>query len=90
VNSNKELILNYKGKLITDPQTLAETFNNYFTKVVEESVSKVIKHDCNQVNNETSLENFVQGPYKLVNLMPITGKEMNEIKKYEMEELLWL
>jgi hypothetical protein len=22
--------------------------------------------------------------------MPITGKEMNEIKKYEMEELLWL
>jgi hypothetical protein len=28
VNSNEELVLNYKGKLINDPQTLAETFNN--------------------------------------------------------------
>jgi hypothetical protein len=81
VNSNKELILNYKGKLINDLQTLAETFNNYFTKVVEESVSKVIKHDYNQANNETSLENLVHGPYKPVNLMPVTEKEINEIKK---------
>jgi hypothetical protein len=80
VNSN-ELILNYKGKLRNDPQTLAETFNNYFTKVVEESVSKVIKHDYNQANNETSLENLVHGSYKPVNLMPVTGKEINEIKK---------
>jgi hypothetical protein len=28
VDSNEELILNYKWKLINDPQTLAETFNN--------------------------------------------------------------
>jgi phosphoenolpyruvate-protein kinase (PTS system EI component) len=91
VNSNEELIFNYKRKLINDPQTLAETFTNYFTKVLEESVSKVIKHDCNQVNNEISLENLVHGPYKPVNLMPVTGKEINEIKKeYEIEELLWL
>jgi glucose-6-phosphate isomerase len=76
----RERLLNYKGKLINDLQTVAETFNNYFTEVVEESVSKVIKHDYNQVNNETSLENLVHGPYKLVNLMPVTGKEMNEIK----------
>jgi hypothetical protein len=59
VNSNEELTLNYKGKLINDSQTLAEAFNSYFTKVVEESVSKVIKRYYNQANNETSLKNLV-------------------------------
>jgi hypothetical protein len=81
IPSHPLLILNYKGKLINDLQTLAETFNNYFTKVVEESVSKVIKHDYNKVSNETNLENLVHGLYKSVNLMPIIGKEINEIKK---------
>jgi len=43
-------MLNIKGKLITNPQILADTFNGYFCNIVEESVTKIIKQDNNDFN----------------------------------------
>jgi len=49
-NSSEEPMLNIKGKFITNPQILAHTFNDYFSNIVEESVTKIIKEDNNDFN----------------------------------------
>jgi hypothetical protein len=49
-------MLNLEGKLIKDPQTLADTFSRYFSQVVEESVNNAMKLDHNQINKKTSME----------------------------------
>jgi GMP synthase PP-ATPase subunit len=67
VDSNEEFIL--QRELISDPQILAESFNNYFIKVVEESVSNVTKHYYNQVNNGINFDYLVKEPTEPVHLM---------------------
>ena len=46
-NSSEEPVLNIKGKLVTNPQILADTFSDYFSNIVEESAMKIIKQDNN-------------------------------------------
>jgi hypothetical protein len=41
-------VLNIEGELTKNPQILADTFNNYLSKVVDESVINKIKQDHNQ------------------------------------------
>jgi len=44
-------MLNIEGKLFKNPQIIAENFNDYFSNIVEKSVTKVIKQDNNDLSN---------------------------------------
>ena len=77
-------MLNVEGKLIKNPQILADTFNSYFSKTVEESVNNVIKQDLKQTNKITCLEYLVRQfsqPFLPINPKPVTEKEIFEINK---------
>jgi hypothetical protein len=52
-------MLNIDGKLIKNPQILAETFNNYISNIVEESVIKIIKQDSNNLNKHSYMQSLV-------------------------------
>jgi hypothetical protein len=82
-NSKEELMLNLEGKLIKDPQILADTFSRYFSIVVEKSVNIATKLDHNQINKKASMEylmsNFSQ-PFLPINPKPITVKEIKSLK----------
>jgi hypothetical protein len=83
-NSSEEPMLNIKGKLINNPQTLAETFNNYFSNIVEESVIKIIKHGNNDLSNHSYMQclvNAFQQPFSPIHLKAINEKELYEINK---------
>ena len=49
-------MLNIEGKLIKNSQIFAETFNNYFSNIVEESATKIIKQD----NNDLTKHSYMQ------------------------------
>jgi hypothetical protein len=78
-------MLNIEGILIKNPQILADTFNNYFSKVVNESVINITKQDRNQISQHSYLEYLVHEshqPFLPVNLkQPVTEKEIYEINK---------
>jgi hypothetical protein len=83
-NKNEELMLNTKGKLIKNAQSIADTFNNYFSTVVEESVIKVIKQDNNDPSQNSYMQYLVNGlqqPFSPIHLKSVTEKEINEINK---------
>jgi hypothetical protein len=82
-NSKEEIMLNIEGKQIQNPQILADTFNNYFSKVVDESVINIIKQDCNQINQHSHMEYLVyafQQPFLPISFKSVTEKEIYEIK----------
>ena len=58
-NSGEEPMLNIEGKLIKNPQIFAETFNNYFSNIVEESVIKIIKQDNNALSKHSYMQHLV-------------------------------
>jgi hypothetical protein len=82
-NSKEELMLNLEGKLVKNPQTLADIFSRYFSKVVEESVNFAIKLDHNQINKTSMeyLESKYSQPFLPLNPKPVTVKEIYEINK---------
>jgi hypothetical protein len=83
-NSKDELMLNTEGKLIKNPQISADTFNNYFSKVVDEYVINITKQDYNKINQHSYLQYLVHDsnqPFLPINLKPVTEKEMYEINK---------
>jgi hypothetical protein len=41
-DSKEEPVLNLDGKPINNPQMIAETFNDYFSNIVEDSVTEII------------------------------------------------
>jgi len=70
-------MLNIEGQLIKNPQILAETFNNYFSNIVEESVNNDLsKHFYMQC-----LVNAFQQPFSPIKLKSVIEKEMYEINK---------
>jgi hypothetical protein len=76
--------LNTEGKLIKNPQTLADTLNNYFSKVVDQSVINITKQDHNQISQHSYLEYLVHEshqPFLTLNLKPVNEKEIYEIKR---------
>jgi len=76
-NSSEEPMLNIEGQLIKNPQILAETFNNYFSNIVEESVNNDLsKHFYMQC-----LVNAFQQPFSPIKLKSVIEKEMYEINK---------
>ena len=77
-------MLNIKGKLITNPQILADTFNDYFSNIVEESVTKIIKQDNNDFNKisyKQYLVNAFQQPFSPIKLKSVTAKEIMKLIK---------
>jgi predicted YcjX-like family ATPase len=52
-------MFNIEGKLIINPQILADTYNKYFSKVVDESVINITKQDHNQISQHSYLEYLV-------------------------------
>jgi hypothetical protein len=42
-NLKDKFMLNIEGTLIKNPQILADTFNDYFSKVVDKSISNITK-----------------------------------------------
>jgi hypothetical protein len=76
-NSKEELMLNIEGKQIQNPQILADNFNNYFSKVVDESVINIIKQNCNQINQHSHMESLVhafQQPFLPISFKSVTEK----------------
>jgi hypothetical protein len=62
---------------IKNPQILADTFNDYFFKVVDEFVSNITKQDLNQIKQHSYLEYFVQEfqqPFPSIKFKPVTEK----------------
>jgi hypothetical protein len=71
-------MLNTEAKLTKNPQILADAFNSYFSKVVDESVINIIKQDYNQINQHSYLEYLVHEshqPSLPINLKPVTEKK---------------
>jgi hypothetical protein len=50
-NIKDEFMLNIEGTQIKNPQILADTFNVYFFKVVDESVSNILSKISTKLNN---------------------------------------
>jgi len=76
--SSEEPMLNIEGKLIKNPQILAETFNNYFSSIVEVSVIKIIKQENNDLSKHSYRQYLVkafQQPFS-----PIMLKSVSENK----------
>ena len=83
-SSSEEPMLNIDGKLIKNPQILAETFNNYVSNIVEESVIKIIKQDNNDLNKHSYMQYLVsafQQPFSPMKLKSVTETEFYEINK---------
>jgi hypothetical protein len=79
-----EPVLNIKGKLTKSPQALADTFNDYFSNIVEGSVTKIIKQDNNDFSKSSYKQYLVdafQQPFSPIKLKPVTKKEIYEINK---------
>jgi len=79
-------MLNVEGKLITNPQILAETFNGYFSNIVEELVTKIIKQDNDDLSKHSYkqyLVNAFRQPFA-----PIKLKSVNECEIYEINKSL--
>ena len=77
-------MLNIDRKLIKNPQILAETFNNYISNIVEESVIKIIKQDSNNLNKHSYMQSLVsafQQPFSPIKLKSVTETEIYEINK---------
>ena len=55
-NSSEDPMLNIEGKLMKNPQVIAKNFNDYFSNIVEESVTKIIKHE----NNDRIKHSYMQ------------------------------
>jgi F0F1-type ATP synthase delta subunit len=55
-------MLNIDGKIVQNPQTLAETFNKYFSHTVEESVIKTLKQNENDPYIQSHL-NYIVDAY---------------------------
>jgi lipoate-protein ligase A len=76
--------LKSEGKLITNPQILAESFNNCFSNIVEESVTKIIKQDNNDLSKHSCMQylvNAFQQTFAPIKLKSVTEKEIYEINK---------
>jgi hypothetical protein len=57
----------------------SDTFNNYFSKVLDESVVNMIKQDHNQIKQHSYLEYLVHEFHQLfpsINFKPVTEKEI--------------
>jgi hypothetical protein len=50
-NTKDEFILNIEGTQIKNPQILADSFNDYFSKTVDESVCNITKQTSSKPNN---------------------------------------
>ena len=77
-------MLNTEGKLIKNPQILAETFNDYFSYIVEELVTKIIKQDNNDFSKHSYkqyLVNAFKQPFAPIKLKSVTESEIYEINK---------
>jgi len=77
-------MLNIEGKLIKNPQIIAENFNDYFSNIIEESVTKVIKQDNNDLSKhcyKQYLVNASKQPFAPIKLKSVTEHEIYEIKK---------
>ena len=83
-DSSEEPMLNTEGKLIKNPQILAETFNDYFSNIVEELVTKIIKQDNNDLSKHSYkqyLVNAFKQPFVPIKLKSVTESEIYEIIK---------
>ena len=70
--------------LIKNPQILSETFNNYFSNIVEESVIKINKKHNNDLSKHSYMHylvNAFQQPFSPINMKSVTEKEIYEISK---------
>jgi Notch-like protein len=67
-----------------NPQILADTFNDYFSKVVDESIYNISKQDLNQTKQLSYLVYLVkefQQPFPSIKFKPVTEKEIYLINR---------
>ena len=77
-DSSEDPMLNIEGKLIKNPQIIAENFNDYFSNIVEESVTKVIKQDNNDLSKHSYkqyLVNAFKQPFAPIKLKSVIERE---------------
>jgi len=83
-NENDKLLLNIRGKIVKNPQTLADTFNNYFTNVVKELVSKITKRGNSNLSQGSYMQYLDQAfprSFPAIHMKEVKEKEINEIQK---------
>ena len=84
VRNNERTMLNIDGKIVQNPQTLAETFDKYFSHTVEESVIKTMKQNENDPYIQSHLSYVVDAypkPIPPIQWKPVTRKELVDISK---------
>jgi len=77
-------VLIIEGKLMNNPQVIGKTINDYFFNTVEESVTKIIKHENSDRNKHPYMQNSLnafQQPLSPIELEPVTEKGIYEIIK---------
>jgi len=77
-------LLNIRGNFVKNPQTLADTFNNYFTNVAKELVSKITKRDnsnCSQGSYMQYLDQALPQSFPAIHMKAVTEKEIYVIQK---------
>ena len=81
---NEQIVVNLRWTLkekLINSQILAETFNNYFSNIVEESVTKIIKQDNNDLSKLSNMQYLVtafQQTFSPIKLKSVTEKEIYE------------
>ena len=76
-------LLNIRGNFVKNPQTLADTFNNYFTNVAKESVSKITEQDNSNLRQGSFMQYLDQAftqSFPAMHMKAVTEKEIYEIK----------
>jgi len=87
--------LNFEVKKITDHQTIAETFNEYFVAIAEnvkrQSKNNLINDDNNSMDNHTYfIEQAFNKPYPSMECKCTTTKEIEQIIKSLKTKNSWV
>jgi len=83
-------------KKITDHQTIAETYNEYFVAIAEnvkrQSENNLINDDNNSIDNHTSfMEQAFNKLYPSMECKSTTTKEIEQIiKSLKTKKLIWV
>ena len=88
--------LNNQSRKITDQQTTAETFNEYFVAIAEhvkrQSKNNLTNDDNNSIDNHTHfMEKDFNQPYPSMECKCTTTKETEQIiKSLKTKKLIWV
>ena len=83
-SSNKDIKIIWNSEEITNPEKVAELFNSYFCKILEE----LLKKNGNRMPNSENQHLKIEESTKIMFSFPVTGSEVQKVAKGLKNKLL--